>query len=354
MITEAYIAGAVEKAIFKKEDKYFILEKLDHNDYHSYPINHLDFNSFSLTKPEITHYNNIEWEPERLRNELNNETEKQNALDLFLIGMDKSLSDNLRREAMEFFLEHFSTNSEVETFVRNRIFATKVPPEFDAVSASQIADNIGNEILAKWYKDLSYANEIIIAVRDAWKKTLLNHVNQSDSNIEILDKEFTDSGILADFVLALLSQNYGDIDNAIVVHADRLKNLKIGPPAVFLSTLRQLVYDTLSITQDEVDQINLEDIKKEDDKYELEGNQNFLTKFNKLINNFKGKNQRIKKIKRSRFRLPGRKLLIDDNYIDEQITWIKEKIRERNLKSAERAILKLIKYQDFHSESKHL
>lgn len=167
MITEAYIAGAVERAIFKKEDEYFILERSGDNDYRSFPINHLDLNSFTLAKPEITHYDNIEWETERLYDELNNDAEKHNALELFLMGMDKSLSDDLRREAMELLLESLFTKSEVETFVRNRIFATKIPDEFNALSAHQIAENIGNKILAKWYKDLFSANEMIIAVRDA-------------------------------------------------------------------------------------------------------------------------------------------------------------------------------------------
>ncbi|MCK9400510.1 MAG: tetratricopeptide repeat protein [Bacteroidales bacterium] len=355
MITEAYIAGAVERAIFKKEDEYFILERSGDNGYHSMPINHFDLNSFTLAKPEITHYNNIEWETERLYSELNNDAEKHNALNMFLMGMDKSLSYDLRREAMEMLLACLISKNEVKTFLRNRIFATKVPAEFDADSAFQIAENIGDKLLAKWYKDLSHANKIIIAVRDTWKKTIINQGNQTDLIIEVLDKEFTDRGIFSDFVLALLYNDDQTIDNAIVIHADKLKELKIGQPAVFLATLKQMVYNALSIIQEEVDKVNLEEIKNEDKKYDAVGKENFVVRFNTLIDNFKGKSKSIKEGKRGkRIKTILLSRFFKEININEQVAWIKERINERNIESAEDAILKLIEHQNLHSEPEHL
>jgi len=356
MITEAYIAGALDKAIFKEEDDFFIFERLNDSDYHSKPFNHFDLNSFLLAQPEITHYNNIEWEKNRLYDELSNDAEKQDALNLFLMGMDKSLSDALRREAMELLVESLSKNNEIKTFIPNRVFATKVPDEFDPFSAYQIADNFGSTILAKWYKDLSYANHFIITVRDAWKKTIINLGNQPDLNIELLDKEFTDIGIFSDFVLPLLSHDYKAIDNAIVLHADKLKESNIGQPAVFLSNFKKLVYDSLAITQTEIDKVNLDEIEKEDKKYDEESKGDFVVKFNKLIDTFKGKDRRKRENKKWRKLKVAllSKIYYPEEKVNKLVSWIKEEINERNIENAQKGLIKLVEYQDLRSEPRHL
>ena len=155
MITEAYIAGAIKKAVFKKDGEYFIAQKSANDKYHSVPINHFDLNNFTFANPEMEHFTDIDWDIELLGKELENHAQRMDALNFFLMGMDSSLNDELRKEAMELLLENISTDSEIENFVRNRIFATQVPAGFDPLSASKIAEGLDSKKLAKRYTELS-------------------------------------------------------------------------------------------------------------------------------------------------------------------------------------------------------
>jgi tetratricopeptide (TPR) repeat protein len=350
MITEAYIAGAIKGAIFKEEGKYFILKEFDTNNYDSVPLNNYDFSAFTLAKPEITHFENIEWEKEHLRDKLVSDSEKFEALNLFLIGMDKSLSESLRIEIMKMLSESLSGNKEIETFVRNRVFATKIPDEFDPLSASQISKNLGNTKLSKWYADLFNAKDIILAVRDAWKKTLLAQDKQTDLNLEYLDKEFTDRGIFSDFVMAALSKNTKNADSVIVMHSRDITELHIsGPPAVFLVNMKNL----LNIKQEKSINKELSEIKEEDEQYEKVEENDFSAKFNNLIDNYLGISKR-KKIEKERRKIKFGYQKSEGKTINEQVAWIKDKIKKGDIDNAEEAILALIQHQDLFSDAEHL
>jgi len=247
------------------------------------------------------------------------------------------------------------TNTDVETFVRNRIFSTKVPTVFDPLSASKIALCLGNRKLVKWYTQLSYANNIIIAVRDSWKKIILNQRNLSDMNVEVLDKEFTDRGIFSDFVLALLSHDYNLLDNSIINHAEELYALNIGQPGVFLTTLRQLTYDVLFLKPNESDQNTLDGIKSLDEEFEQESQNDFIDQLNQLIYCFQGKTRRKKENKKGKkTKIISLSKFYHPTDVNDQVGWIKDRIEEGDIKNAEHAILKLIEFQDLYSNAEHL
>jgi len=355
MITEAYIAGAIKKAIFKKDDQYFLLEKSGNDIYESVPANHINVSDFTFAKPEITHYRNIEWDSDRLTIELNRDAEKHTALNFFLIGMDTMFSEKLRNDVIDLLSKTFFVKKETEIFVRNRVFATKVPKSFDPLSASHIAEKFENKVLIESYRNLSYSNEIIITCRDALKNTILNQKNHSKLNLESLDKEFTDRGVLSDFVLAILKYNYKGVDDSIIKHAPTLNETGIDQPAVFLTELRELVYKSLSVKTEEAKEPIYMDKGTEYENIVAENELEFIDRFNKLIDDFRGKTKRNREHKKgNKTKMIPLVESFKESTVNDQVAWIKDKIKSGNIKNAEKAILKLIEHQDVYSDAEHL
>jgi tetratricopeptide (TPR) repeat protein len=360
MITEAYIAGSIKKAIFGEKGHYYILKQSDDEKFVTYPVNNFDLNSFYLVKPEITVVKNIQWDENQLLKELQKDSQKKEALDFFLMGMDTTFNNELRQEAMEFYLEISLSNKEIEIFVKNRIFSTTIPEIFDPLSAYKITKTIVNknllhiydiETLAWLYKNLSEANNIIITVRDVWKGTILKEtfINH-DLSIEFLDKIFTDNGIFTDFVLAILTETYKNIDNAIIKHAVTLKKLNIsGQPGIWLNSIKNIIFEKLGISNQVTNKQRTLIIDNDEKMFYDMPADDFETKFTKLIDNYKGKKQRRKENKQKKPHVA-----INYNNINDQVLWIKTKIEVRKMNEAHKAILSLIEFQDLYSDKEHL
>jgi len=356
MITETYIYGGINKAVFKRGDEYFVLEKSSEGEFETFPLSNFELNDFYLSNPEVNVVKDIRWDENQIQEKLTNDIQKKEALNFFLMGMDTSLNNEIRKEAMELLAEDEFKNSGTQSFLKNRIFATKIPENFNPLSACEIAKTIGDEHLTKLYKDLNEAKDIIITLRDVWKKIILEStfINpRLDS--EQLDKEFTDNGIFSDFVIAILTKNYKDIDNSIVRHSDVLKELNIsGQPGVLLIKMKEEVFKQLSITDKRIDKKYFSDIRDNDIKYEILEEDDFGIKFSKHIENFKGKSRKKKDTKRGiKFKIPLLSKYFKGD-VNAQVLWIKNKILIGNIKKAEAGILKLIEFQDFYSDKEDL
>ncbi len=248
MISEAYISGQAHQAIFKKEDEYYLFEPVDETHYRSSLIRLMDFNSFLLARPEIEYHKEINWTEEQLQTALKRHIAKHDALNLFLTGMDTTYSIKIRKQAMEILLEDYFSHTDAMVFVKNRVFGTSTPKQFDPISAAQIAAGRNNDELIKLYKDLSYSGDIIIAVRHAWKKAIIDDSSIRESDVALLDKVFTDEGIFAGFVTATLKHDGKAFDNVIITHLEKLSHFGISRPSLFLTTLvQQLLLATSTI-----------------------------------------------------------------------------------------------------------
>ncbi|MCH8941063.1 MAG: tetratricopeptide repeat protein, partial [Bacteroidetes bacterium] len=356
MITEVYIAGEIKKAVYKKENKYFVLEQSSDGNYLTSSFDNLESNAFSLANPEIDVIKDIHWQNEQIQAELDKDIKRKDALNLFLMGMDTSLSNSLRKEAMELLLQTLSINIEINTFISNRVFATRIPDSFDAISAYKIAELLGKENLIKLYKDLADANNIIIEVRNAWKKAILKHdLLSNELSLEFLDKIFTDQGIFHDFVFAIFTSNYKDIDKAIVQHSDKLSEIKINmQPALFLLQIKELLSLRFPIIAKTICTSQLIESEDEDIKYVVVKDEDFKTKIISIINKFKGKSQRKKERKKwVKIKLANLSNYFNKN-VNQQVEWVKKQVLHGNINNAHKGILKLIEFQDLHSDKEHL
>ncbi len=353
MIREAYISGQINKAIFKKDEDHFILEKVLNSDtYRSYPLSLMDMNSFLLSDTEIKKLTGIAWDENTLHKELEEDYTKQEALDLFLISLDTSIDDDLRKEAMDILGDSIFEKPAVQQFVKNRVFGTTIPKGFDPLSALHIAEQLDNKDLAHWYKDLSDAKEIIPFVRNAWKTALLDETHLKVS-LGALDKEFTDRGIFAHIVFAALKHNERAFD--IIIDSKLIQDLHIAQPAVFLARIKQEVAKYFSFLDDNNKYRNLELNREEDETWESDKQQTFEETLTELINNFSGRTQKKlnnKKGEKTKLFRPGS--FRDDYSILDQVAWIKDKINSGYILHAENGILKLIEYQDINSDPEHL
>jgi tetratricopeptide (TPR) repeat protein len=349
MISEAYISGQVNKAIFVKDGEYFILERTEDNQCTSAPIRLMDFNSFLLAKSETEKITGINWTEDQLCEELNNDAERHEILELFLMGMDTSFSEELRREAMEIVAGTLFTNVAVEKFVKNRVFGTPVPKGFDPQKAFQIAEQANYTALAKWYQQLTDSKSIIVALRNAWTLSLLDAESKVQLSRQNLDKDFTDKGIFADFVFAVLAHNERAFDTAIVKHSDTVRQLGIGQSAIFLYEIKSVISNDFSWNQNSDQEESNEDFENDTSE------RTFIAEFNDLINEFSGKTKRkIRGKKGEDIELIKLGKFYHDISIPNQIAWIKDKIASGDLKNAEKEILSIIRNQDIRSDPEHL
>jgi len=350
MISEAYIAGQIHQAVYKKDGEYCILKYVDENVFLCSPIRHFDLNAFTLTRSEIEHFKDIEWTDEQLRDILNKHIAKYDALDFFLKAMDVSFSLALRKEAMTILAEEYFADMDIKTFIRNRVLGSALPNGFDPITAAQTAKELQCEGIKQLYNELSYAKDIIIAIRHAWKQAIVDdEASLKGINIAQLDKVFTDDGLFAGFVTAVLNHDGNAFDDVIITQSENLKKFGVGQPALFLTHIKANFKKQYSFDDKSIDQPEFSDEYAENLKID------FVTEFNELINTFSGKTKKRKSIKDGeKEKLPELANFFDENRISRQIEWIKKQIINGDTTNAERGVIKLIEFQDVNSDPEHL
>ncbi len=355
MISEAYIAGQIGKAIFKRDEDYFLLETDENERCIFSPIRIMDMNSFVLSKSEITVLNRPGLTEDEICNELIKDTEKHEVLEMFLMGMDSTYSDGLRQEAMETIAHNLFANPETENFVNNRIFGTPLPQGFSALSASEIAEKAGYKHLADLYTKLNNATQIITSVVRAWKTAVLSFDNTRDVSEQSLNRAFTDDGIFADFVMAVLEKSDKAFDTAVVKHADTVRNLGFGQPALLLERIKELIYEEFPpLKQGDVTDILAMNIA-DDSVWDRGKPSGFAQAFSTLIDDFIGKSKRRRKVKDGEnIEMAKLPTFYAGDTILRKVAWIKDKIQQGDIARAEDEILSLIKMQDISSDAEHL
>lgn len=351
MISEAYISGQIHQAVFKEGDAFYLYEPFDEASERTTVIKHFDLNNFMLNRPEIDHYININWSKDELRIKLKKEIGKYDSLNLFLTGMDTSYSLNIREKAMVLLVEDCFDQQDNLMFVKNRVYGTSVPDQFNPLSAAQIARSLDYCGLMKLYEDLSYACEIIPVVRSGWKKAIVDYGIERDV-IPTIEKLFVNEGIIAGFVLATLKHDVKKVDDIIVTHSQKLSNYGVNQPALFLSAIKNNIEERFSL----FDKVRAKDLATNDDDI-VSYKSDFVTEFNELISRFSGK-----KKTRNQFMKAGRKrqnsstILSSKSLvsIENQIQRIKDLINSREDEDAKKGIIALVRFQNINSDPEHL
>ena len=240
MISEAIIAGQIHQAVFKKDNGYCIVKYKGGNSFQTSPLQYFDFNSFNLSQTEFEHFRGIDWTTQKLEIELAQHIKKFDALDLFLNGMDVAYEQDLRKEAILLLVEDYINDAAIVQFVKNRVLGTSLPDGFDPLTAAQLSDALGFEILRDLYNNLSYSKNIVVAIRNAWKNTILEdspYIQPEDT--PQLDKDFTDFGVFSGFVEAVIKKDTKAFDNVILAKAVAIKQMGIQQPPIFLTNLKR-------------------------------------------------------------------------------------------------------------------
>ena len=211
MISKSYILGQINKAVFKKNESYFVIEFTGKR-YEIFPLSEKDFNEFLISELEIDIHENIHWDEDLLMRELATCSEKHRTLNLVLNGMDSSYPNNIRQKAIQIAEISMFANPSITKFILNRLFSTGISNDFHPLSASELASENKSEILRKMYQQLSLSKNIIDTVIADWKIILLESEYQK-YDITYLYKVFTEEGLISDIVLAIQEQNKSAFDD---------------------------------------------------------------------------------------------------------------------------------------------
>lgn len=203
MISQAYIFGALGKAAFKEDEKWFVLDNNDSNNvraWHSF-----DNNWLSLSDPEavsVPEGKNLD----DLRQLLALETSKQEALTLALQLMDTSIREKPLKKEIATLLSEYTQNPEIFQFLENRLLTTIVPDSFDPSFASKVCRSLQLKKIAEVYEMLDTHAGQIQAFYTAWVKVAKNHFHdaeKADSAFSLL----TNSGIARAFVESIAKRD---------------------------------------------------------------------------------------------------------------------------------------------------
>ncbi len=121
MISQAYIFGALGKAAFKQDEKWFVLDNDDPNTVRAWHT--FDNNYLALSDPEIipiSEGKNLE----DIKQLLTLETRKQEALTLALQLMDTSIREEDLKIEIAQLLGEYARDKEIFQFLENRLLTT--------------------------------------------------------------------------------------------------------------------------------------------------------------------------------------------------------------------------------------
>lgn len=357
IVTEAYIAGGLGKAIVKTDDEFFVASG-GRDGFQMRTMRNPDINGFLLNSTEVVVKKDIRWSETELCDSIELEKIKQQALDFFLIGMDTTLDTELRALAIGQLEEGVLDNQDVVQFVENRVFSTVVPNEFNPQIGSELCLEKGYSNVHELYSNLELAMPIILHVREYWQGRLTTTWSSTIDELEELDREFTDKGVFSDFVLSSLDGDVNMMDGVVVKWGIELKDLEFGHPiGLFLSDLKDSLCKAFQITDSRKELVTLSALMERDSELIKSVEQSFSVRFNNLISNFKGRKQRIAEynLGKKGVKLPRLRNDIEaDEKVTKLINWIKLKTSEGDLDEVESRLLELVEFQDLNSERKHL
>lgn len=140
-ISEVFMVGQLHQAyFFRKGEKseMYVMKMIDEGSFEIEKVSPF-FNAFNLCRPEIERFTKIKWTDSQLEEALIKSSKKFDALDLFLNGMDISFSEDIRTEALQILSEDF-IDDETKAFIKERIFDTETPKQFDPSSTIKLFD----------------------------------------------------------------------------------------------------------------------------------------------------------------------------------------------------------------------
>ncbi len=137
MIAEAYIAGQIGQAIYREDDRYFVIGTEDADGPHECRPG--DMAAFRHSGAEIDVMSEAALGVEQLRRQLRSRRDAHSALALTISGFDPRLSDKTRMLAIE-AVEELMDEEAHRAFVRHRLLARPLPEEADLAGAIRLAE----------------------------------------------------------------------------------------------------------------------------------------------------------------------------------------------------------------------
>ncbi len=199
MIPEAYIAGQIGQAIYREDDRYFVIGTEDADGPHECRPG--DMAAFRHSGAEIDVMSEAALGVEQLRRQLRSRRDAHSALALTISGFDPRLSDKTRMLAIE-AVEELMDEEAHRAFVRHRLLARPLPEEADLAGAIRLAEAAHATAPTSLYHEVSASQAGIQSMTTAWVVTAPEFFEEEEERAA-QEKALIEMGVFADMVEAI-------------------------------------------------------------------------------------------------------------------------------------------------------
>lgn len=167
MIEQALISGQIGKAIYREDDRFFVVGVEDYEAPRECRLG--DVSVFFDCGAEFTTISNGRIDIESIKSALEFNTLIHRALSMTLSGLDGELSSDSRLLSIE-AAEELLQDESVRAFVRARLLARPLPTTADIVDAMNQAVVSGSTLVTSLYQEVAASQDAIRDLLESWKE----------------------------------------------------------------------------------------------------------------------------------------------------------------------------------------
>lgn len=239
MIEQVLISGQIGKAVYVEDGAIFVLSVEDPDQPKA--CRQGDVTLLLDCEAEFTQITDDNIGIEKIKELLEEDTDRQRALTFLISGFDADLSDETRRLSIE-AAEELLQNVSVLAFAQARLLARPLPGAADTGGAISLTSNAGAVTVNALYKELVESQEAIQQVLDCWKQVPEEFFASYD---DLVGSEATliETGVIAGLVSAVASKNANELNNSVARYSRQLEK-SIPQITHILDAIRTQVLDS--------------------------------------------------------------------------------------------------------------
>ncbi len=345
MIAEAYIAGQIGQAIYRVEDRYFVIDTDDAEEPRI--CRPRDFARMKESWAEIEVLSAPHLDVEQIRQELQSSRDAYHALSFSISGFDPALSDETRALCID-VANDLMQDEAVRAFVRNRLCARLLLDKADLTGGIALAEAGEAAVARVLYEEVETSQQAIQIVLAAWEAVAPDYFVSLEEQAEG-ERQLIERGVFADMVAALTAGNLSELDSIVMKYGSRRDFTQTVPRGILL--INALKTHILEQRPSQLKRLPAQQVDQPFDPSFAEQPDAGGDPLRVLIFKIRNKQKKVRGKKRR-----GRALGADEAKarVDGQIEAIGQFIQQGDMARVNRRLRQLLEFQLEHSDRKHV
>ena len=346
MIAEAYIAGQIGQAIYRVEDRYFVIDTDDAEEPRI--CRPRDFARMKESWAEIEVLSAPHLDVEQIRQELQSSRDAYHALSFSISGFDPALSDETRALCID-VANDLMQDEAVRAFVRNRLCARLLLDKADLTGGIALAEAGEAAVARALYEEVETSQQAIPIVLAAWEAVAPDHFVSLEEQAEG-ERQLIERGVFADMVAALTAGNLSELDSIVMKYGSRRDFTQTVPRGILL--INALKTHILEQRPSPLKRLPTQQVDQPFDPSFAEQSDTGGDPLRALIFKIRNKQKKVRgKRKRGQGALGATEVKAR---VDGQIEAIGQFIQQGDMSRVNRRLRQLLEFQLEHSDRKHV